>query len=190
MLCEPETAYGVVKLSACYATRNICNSNGMRHIWTRVLSGYGIFDNIDSMLISNILKALDGKPMVFSKGEQIWDFVYLDDIANALYLLSIKGKANEIYLVGSGNARPLKEYIEIMCEKLGKKDEMKLGTLPYGQKQVMYLAADISPLQRDTGWCPLVSFEEGIERVIEFYKTWKVQWKDLYWNEYRKCQKQ
>ncbi len=108
--------------------------------------------------------------MAFSKGEQIWDFLYMDDIANALYLLAKKGKNNRIYPVGSGKARPLKEYIAILCDKLGKSDEMVLGSIPYGEKQVMHLEADITKLKEDTGWEPEVEFEEGIERTIEFYK--------------------
>lgn len=171
-LCEPETAYGVMKLGACYGTRILCERYGMRHIWPRILSGYGIFDNVDSMLIANILNALEGRTLAFSKGEQIWDFVFMDDIAEALFAIAERGKNNAIYPIGSGKAKVLKEYIEIMCRKLGVWDETALGRVPYGKKQIMYLAADISKLTSDTGWVPKVEFEEGIQRVIEFYKNW------------------
>lgn len=173
MLCEPENAYGVMKLCACYTTRILCKRYNMRHIWTRVLSGYGTYDNVDSMLISNILNSLNGRPLKFSRGEQIWDFVYMDDIAEALYLIAEKGNTNEIYPIGSGEARPLKDYIEILCEKLGESMESGLGKIPYSEEQVMHLEADISKLKKDTGWMPKVSFEEGIERVIKFYREWK-----------------
>ena len=173
MLCEPENAYGVMKLCACYATRIVCERYHMRHIWTRVLSGYGIYDNEDSMLISNILKSLNGKSLEFSQGEQVWDFVHMDDIANALFLIAQKGKGNEIYPIGSGKARPLKEYMKVLCDKLGESVENGLGKVPYSEKQVMYLEADISKLQEDTGWKPMISFEEGIEQVIEFYRKMK-----------------
>lgn len=169
-LCTPENAYGIMKLCACYSTRILCGQYGIRHIWPRILSGYGKYDNENSMLISNILNALKGQEMAFSKAEQIWDFLYMDDIANALYLLAKKGKNNQIYPIGSGKARPLKDYIAVLCEKLGKSDEMVLGGIPYGKKQVMHLEADITRLKEDTGWEPEVEFEEGIERVIEFYK--------------------
>ncbi len=169
-LCTPENAYGITKLCACHSTRVLCQKYGIRHIWARILSGYGKYDNDNSVLISNILNALKGQKMAFSKGEQIWDFLYMDDIANALYLLAKKGKNNRIYPVGSGKARPLKEYIAILCDKLGKSDEMVLGSIPYGEKQVMHLEADITKLKEDTGWEPEVEFEEGIERTIEFYK--------------------
>ena len=171
-LCEPENAYGVMKLCACYATRMMCKRYDMRHIWTRILSGYGMYDNINSMLFSNILNSLNGKEMKFSKGEQIWDFVYMDDIADALYLIAQKGKTDAIYPIGSGEAKPLIDYIKVLCAKLGKSGENGLGEVPYSKNQVMHLEADISQLKEDTGWEPQVSFEDGIERVIEFYKTW------------------
>lgn len=170
-LCTPENAYGITKLSACHSTRILCQKYGIRHIWPRILSGYGKYDNKYSVLVSNIINVLEGRQMKFSKGEQIWDFLYMDDLAEALYLLAKKGKDNQIYPIGSGKARPLKEYIAVLCDKLGKTDEMVLGEIPYGEKQIMHLEADISKLKRDTGWEPRVEFEEGIERVIEYYKT-------------------
>lgn len=184
-LCTPDSAYGIMKLSACYATRLLCKKYNIRHIWPRILSGYGIYDNIGSILISTILKSMDGKKLEFSKGEQIWDFVYLDDIANALFLIARKGQNGAIYPVGSGDARPLKDYIRILCEKLGKLDDMELGKISYTDTQIMHLEADISRLQEDTGWKPEVSFEDGIVKVIEFYKDWKPRWEQKY-NELRK----
>lgn len=172
-LCEPETAYGVMKLGACYGTRILCEKYDMRHIWPRILSGYGIYDNLDSMLIANILNALEGRELAFSKGEQIWDFLFMDDIAEALFAMAERGKNNAIYPVGCGKPKVLKEYIEILCSKLGVWDEAALGRVPYGKKQIMYLAADISNLVADTGWTPKVEFEDGIQRVIEFYKNFR-----------------
>ena len=68
-------------------------------------------------MIANIVNSLHHRPLEFSKGEQIWDFVYMDDIANALYLIAKKGKNHAIYPIGSGKARPLKEYYKIMFDQ-------------------------------------------------------------------------
>ena len=54
---------------------------------------------------------------------------------------------------------------------------MELGKIPYSDTQIMHLEADISKLQADTGWKPEVDFEDGIVRVINFYKEWIVKWK-------------
>ena len=177
-LCEPESMYGVMKLCVCYATRILCRRFNMRHIWMRILSGYGKYDNKYSLIVSAILDKLDGKPLKFSEGKQIWDFVYMDDVANAFYLAARRGKNNAIYAIGSGKARYLKEYIKILCEKLGEDAESGLGELPYSDSQIMHLEADISKLQEDTGWKPEMEFEDGIERVIAFYKEWKPWWEE------------
>lgn len=186
-LCMPETAYGIMKLCACHSTRFLCQKYGIRHVWARILSGYGFFDNMSSVLVAAILNCLNGKKMEFSKGEQIWDFVYMDDIANALYLIAKKGRDQAIYPIGSGKARPLQEYIRILCEKLGKPEDMELGKIPYSESQIMHLEADISKLQEDTGWQPEIEFEEGIEKVIAFYRDWKIRWEERYqkWSKER-----
>lgn len=173
LLCQPETAYGIMKLSACYATRFLCNKYNMRHIWLRILSGYGIYDNVNSMLISNIIKSINKQDLAFSKGEQIWDFIHMDDIAGAMYAVSQRGTANAIYPIGSGEAKPLYEYIKIMCGILGEDWKKSIGKVSYSENQVMYLSADISELTRDTGWKPQIAFEDGIRQVIEFYRTWR-----------------
>ena len=183
-VCRPENAYGVMKLSACHATRLVCEKCDMRYLWTRIMSAYGIYDNVSSVLISTILNAMDGKELYFSKCEQIWDFVYVDDVANALYLMAVRGKHGEIYPLGSGAARPLKEYIYTLCSKLEKLDSMRFGKLEYSQHQIMHLEADIHQLEVDTQWYPQIDFDTGIEKTIDFYKQWKIEWEDVFWKRY------
>ncbi len=170
MVCNPETAYGIMKLCACYATRFLCNQHGIRHVWVRILSGYGLYDNPDSMLIANIIKSINHEKLAFSKGEQIWDFTYMDDIADALLAVARYGKDGAIYPIGSGEARPLKEYMRILCDALGEDYTEAIGKVPYSKKQIMYLEADNSEILKDTGWKPEVSFDEGIKKVITFYR--------------------
>ena len=98
----------------------------------------------------------------------------MDEIANALYLIAKYGRNHAIYPIGSGKARPLKEYIKIMCDQLGEDIREGLGKIPYSPDQIMYLEADSSNLIADTGWKPQVEFEEGIRRVIDFHKSWDV----------------
>lgn len=169
-VCTPENAYGAMKLCCCHSTRILCKDLGIRYIWPRILSAYGIYDGMGTMLMSAVIKGLERKKLEFTAGEQIWDFLYFDDLANALYLLAKKGTDGEIYPVSSGRPRPLKNFIHILCEKLGCLENMELGKIPYGKSQIMHLEADISKLQKDTGWEPRVEFEDGIERVIEFYR--------------------
>ena len=166
----PENGYGIAKLCAGQMTRIACKQKGMRHIWTRILSIYGPYDGENTMVMSTIYKLLNSEKPSCTKGEQMWDFLYSKDAALAMRLLGEKGTDGRTYCIGSGKARPLKEYIDILCKKLKVMDSSKIKIIPYGQGQVMHLEADISKLKKDTGWLPKVSFEDGIEQVIQFYR--------------------
>jgi nucleoside-diphosphate-sugar epimerase len=72
--------------------------------------------------------------------------------------------------LGSGEARPLKEYILALRDAVDKKGRLALGAVPYSPTQVMYLCADPSALTEDTGWKPQISFAEGIEKTVEWVK--------------------
>ena len=100
----------------------------------------------------------------------MWDYIYSSDAANALYLIGEKGKDKAVYCIGSGKKRPLREYVEIIKKETGFEGEPKFFERPYSDTQVMFLCADIKELSEDTGFSPLVSFEEGIRRTIAFRK--------------------
>lgn len=163
----PENGYGYGKLCAGQMTRDLAHNLGLRHIWVRILSVYGPNDGGGSMVMSALEKLRDGEIPEFTKGEQKWDYLYSGDAAEAFTLLGEKGADGKVYVLGSGNARPLAEYIEELRRTAAPNGKVNLGTVPYGEKQVMFLCADISELQRDTGWKPTTDFADGIRRIIE-----------------------
>lgn len=170
--CYPENAYGIAKLSANYFSSIKCEQYGIRHIWPRILSAYGFYDNINSILVNTILRAIQSEKLLFSKGDQIWDFVFLEDVAEAIYLIAVRGNEGVCYPIASGNARPLKEFLLILGEQMDCLDKMEFGAIPYSDKQIMYLSGNISKLTEDTGWYPKTEFEDGIRKTIEFYTNW------------------
>lgn len=163
----PENGYGYGKLCAGQMTRDLAHNLGLRHIWVRILSVYGPNDGGGSMVMSALKKLRDGEIPEFTKGEQKWDYLYSGDAAEAFTLLGEKGADGKVYVLGSGNARPLAEYIEELRRTAAPNGKVNLGAVPYGEKQVMFLCADISELQRDTGWKPTTDFADGIRRIIE-----------------------
>lgn len=173
-VAKPETAYGCAKLSASLMSKVLAEQLGIIHIWTRIFSVYGPNDGENTLVMSTIRGILNGESPEYTKGEQLWDYLYCDDIAKALYLLSIKGKAGEIYCIGSGKQKQLKEYIEIIKNQINADINLKLGVVPYSKNQVMNLAVDISKLANDTGFYPEIEFEEGIRRTIKWYKGRKI----------------
>lgn len=165
----PENGYGMAKLCAGQMSRIECNKRGIKHIWTRILSVYGPYDNEASMIVQTIQKLLQGEKPVFTKAEQLWDYLYCEDAARALFLLGKSGKGNKTYCIGSGKAHKLVDYIYMLRDQINPESPLGIGEIPYGKNQVMYLCADIKDLQEDTGFQPKVSFEEGIRNTI----SWK-----------------
>lgn len=161
----PETGYGIAKLCAGQMTKELASQLEIKHIWVRVLSVYGPNDTENSMVMSTINKLKNNIVPQFTKGEQMWDYLYSQDAAKAFYLLGEKGIGGKTYVLGSGNARPLNEYIKIIRDEINPDCEIALGAIPYAEKQVMHLEADISELKKDVGFEPCVRFSEGIKTL-------------------------
>lgn len=168
--CFPENGYGMAKLCAGQMSRVECEGLGIDHIWPRFLSVYGPYDGEKALIPILIRKCLNGEKTALTAGEQMWDYLYAEDAAGALYRLALYGKSGAIYPVGSGKARPLREYLETVRDMIDPSVELGFGEIPYGDKQVMHLEADISALKADTGFEPKVSFEDGIRETIEWMR--------------------
>lgn len=166
---NPDNGYGIAKLASGKMSRILCNQLGIRHNWCRILSAYGPGDGAHTMVMSTIIKFLNGEDCDFTKGEQQWDFCYNGDIANAFYLVAEKGKPDAIYTIGSGKTKSLKEYITAIRDIAAPNAKCNFGAVDYFPNQVMYLCADITDLQRDTGFEPTVDFETGIKNTVEWY---------------------
>ncbi len=165
----PLNGYGMAKLCAGQMSRVACRQKGIRHIWIRILSIYGPFDGMRSLVSMAIDKISRGERASFTKGEQLWDYMYSGDAAIAMAELAERGRDGGIYCLGSGSVRPLHEYVEIIHDSINKDAELGLGDIPYAAGQVMYLKADISELVRDTGYTPSTKFEDGIKKTISWY---------------------
>lgn len=166
----PENGYGIAKLTAGKMSRILANKYNIKHIWTRIFSVYGPYDREETMIMTSIKSMLNGYSPDYTKGEQIWDYIYSEDVAKAMYLIAKNGSNNEIYCIANGKSKPLKEYIKILKNKINKDIKLKLGTIPYSDKQVMNLNVDTNILKTNTGFIPETTFEEGIEKTINWYK--------------------
>ena len=163
----PEMGYGIAKLCAGQMTRELAHQCGMEHNWVRILSVYGPNDGAQSMVMSTIHKLQNGEVPQFTKGEQMWDYLYSGDAARAFRLVGEKGINGKTYVLGNGKARPLADYIKIIRDEVNPKAKIDLGAIPYAPKQVMYLQADVEELRRDTGFKPEMRFDEGIKKILE-----------------------
>ena len=177
---HPENGYGMAKLCAGQMSRVVCAKKKMRHIWTRILSVYGPYDGSGSMVMSAVRKIGSGEAAAFTPGGQMWDYLYSRDAAQIFYALAEKGTDGAVYCIGSGQARELKSYIkdidnvlqEYRGEVIKETEEeqearLGIGQIPYAEKQVMYLCADTTLLEKQIGQIPHTDFKEGIRSILE-----------------------
>lgn len=168
--CFPVNGYGIAKLCAGQMTRLTCGQEGLRHVWARILSVYGPGDGPLSVIPTIMDKLLKGEKPALTAGEQEWDFCYSADAAEALSLMAAYGTDGKVYPIGSGKTRRLRECFELVRDEIDPALPLGIGELPYPPNQVMHLQADLTPLRRDTGFEPRVSFEEGIRETVKAYR--------------------
>lgn len=175
MPCAPDNGYGIAKLDAGRMSRLECRKLGIRHEWCRIVSLYGPFDGQYTMVMSGIYKMLKGERPQYTKGDQVWDYIYSKDAARAFRLVAEKGKDGSIYCFGTGKTRLLRDYILAIRDAVNPELEVGLGELPYYPNQVMHLEADISNLTADTGFVPAYTFEEGIRETVAWAREQRRQ---------------
>ena len=80
--------------------------------------------------------------------------------------MALNGRDGAVYVLGSGQARPLREYVEIIRDVINPACTIGFGEVPYRKDQVMHLEADITELTKDTGWVPSTKFDDGIRMIL------------------------
>ena len=160
---SPFCGYGAAKVAACYLTKQRAQELGIEWVWGRIFSVYGRYEPAQRLLpyIMDSLKA--GKDISLSSCRQNWDFLYGTDVGEALLAMAENGRNGEIYNIADGRYRPLKEYVEEMVGIYGGKAHVLYGVDP---KPFVSLQPSIAKMQRDTGWYPKVSFEQGIRSLM------------------------
>jgi len=167
---NPVTAYGVAKLATGLLTRKMSEMSGMLHTWVRLLAAYGPGDDTKHLIPSVIQTLLSGKKPSLTKGEQLWDYMYVADAANALCRIAVSGAIGTFNLA-SGETVQIRNLVEHIRDLVDPLLPLGLGDVSYGPDQIMHLEADISRLRSATGWKPEISLDEGLRRTVEWYKT-------------------
>ena len=163
----PRTGYGVAKLAAGQLSRLLCAQLGIRHCHARILSVYGGADRPETIVSTCVDAMLRGEAPALTDCTQVWDFLHVKDAARALYLLLQKGRGGAVYPVGSGQAKPLREYVLGIQRLTGCERTPRFGDRQLAADAVRYLCADVSALTADTGFVPEITFEQGILQTIE-----------------------
>ncbi len=162
--------YGVGKVLAHELCKPIANAIGIDLIWTYITNAYGVGEKSPRFINTTLRKIIHNEPLDFTAGTQNYDFVYIDDVANAFYLIGLHGKANKGYMIGSGNARPLKEFIIEMCNANAGDNKPLFGNVPFTGVNVDIDTFNITEIVNDCGFKAEISFAEGTRRTIEWLK--------------------
>ncbi len=165
---NPETAYAIAKCRAFEYGLKACEQYNIKFYWPRLLSAYGPGDKSRTLIMSCLNAAKNKQKIALTACEQIWDFIYVDDVADALLKIIRNGRPMVKYPISSGTGKHLYEYIERIAHITQYNDLIKgIGQKEYAEEQVMYLVGNIDVLCRDTGFLPTVSFENGISNIWE-----------------------
>ncbi|MGE5630062.1 MAG: NAD-dependent epimerase/dehydratase family protein [Caulobacteraceae bacterium] len=163
---NPNTAYGACKLACYNILKTLSKQVALPFTWVRVFSVYGEGDNSNT-LISYLFRCFkaDEAPKL-TRGDQLWDFLYAEDAAAALYLLGEKGKCG-LYNLAFGESRPLKEFVIEARDSVSPNSKLDFSSDILNG--VVELRANVDKIKSDLGWKPIVGFREGILRMWSGY---------------------
>jgi nucleoside-diphosphate-sugar epimerase len=165
----PATLYGTCKHSLQIMLEASARQTGLSAAWGRIFFLYGPHEHPDRLVSSVICSLLKGEPACCSHGNQIRDFLYVEDVADAFIALlesNVTGPVN----VASGCPIALRDIIYKIAEKIDRKDLIQLGVLPVSVHEPHLLVADVSRLTNEVGWLPKYNLDRGLEQTIAWWK--------------------
>ncbi|MCW4442356.1 dTDP-glucose 4,6-dehydratase [Vibrio splendidus] len=179
---EPSSPYSASKASSDHLVRAWLRTYGLPTMVTNCSNNYGPYHFPEKLIPLVILNALEGKDLpIYGKGDQIRDWLYVEDHARALYKVVTEGKVGETYNIGGHNEKRNLEVVNTICDIL---DTLVPKESAYGE-QITYVqdrpghdrryAIDSSKMQRELGWTPEETFETGLRKTVQWYldnSTW------------------
>ena len=162
--------YGSGKLVAHTMAMSVAASIGIDLIWAEITNAYGIGELSARMVNTTLRKIIHGENPQFTAGTQNYDFVYIDDVARAFYLIGKNGKPFNDYLIGSSTARPLREFLLEMKNSVAPNLDFIFGDVPFTGVDLPLEKYDCRKTEEDTGFKASISFAEGTRRTIEWLK--------------------
>jgi nucleoside-diphosphate-sugar epimerase len=166
--CHPVTAYGKAKLATGIAALGLCETLKIKGTWARVFSVYGPGDHLQTFISYLIQCFVQNEVPSLSTCRQKWDYLYITDAAAAITSL-VEKQGTGIYNIGSGETVVLREVAETIKTQMGVKTSVGYGLKLDGP--LLHLEADITRLQKQTGWQPKVSLADGLAKTIQSFQN-------------------
>ena len=183
----PSSPYSASKASSDHLVRAWLRTYGLPTIVTNCSNNYGPFHFPEKLIPLMILNALDGKPLpVYGNGQQIRDWLFVEDHARALYKVVTEGEIGETYNIGGHNEKANIDVVRTICDLLEELAPNKPAGVAKYEDLITYAkdrpghdvryAIDAAKIGRELGWKPQETFESGIRKTVEWYLNNKKWW--------------
>jgi nucleoside-diphosphate-sugar epimerase len=166
---KPSTLYAASKLSLSILGQQLAKDAGIRFAWARIFYLYGDNENPRRMVPALINALRSGDTFAASTGEQIRDYLHVNDVASALWFM-VEHQLNGIFNVSSGEPVAVRALMETIGDILGRKDLIKFGELPSRHWEPKFICGDNGKL-RDHGWMPQFGLRPGLEDTIRWWQN-------------------
>ncbi|MGY6625540.1 dTDP-glucose 4,6-dehydratase [Acinetobacter johnsonii] len=174
----PSSPYSASKASSDHLVRAWQRTYGLPTIVTNCSNNYGPYHFPEKLIPLVILNALDMKPLpIYGKGDQIRDWLFVEDHARALYQVVTEGVVGETYNIGGHNEKQNIEVVKTICkildelkpESTGQKYETLITFVKDRPGHDLRYAIDAAKIEKELGWTPQETFETGIRKTVEWY---------------------
>lgn len=163
--------YGVAKHACRLILEDYCKNIGQQFVWMQFSNIFGVGNKTGNLVSYTLGELLAGKEATFGPALQPYDFIYVDDLIEAVYRLGANDTKKSFYYIGSGSPRILKDYLLRIGELAGCADKVGIGIRPDdGIKYTMDMFCN-KDLVETIGEYVCTSFVDGIEKTIEWLKT-------------------
>lgn len=161
--------YGSGKLVAHTMCKAVAADIGIELLWAMITNAYGIGEKSPRLVNTTIQKCIRGESPQFTSGTQNYDFVYIDDVAKAFYLIGKNGQPFCEYLIGSSNAKPLKKFLLEMKAEIAPELDFIFGDIPFTGINQPLSEFDCSKTEQDTGFRAEITFAEGCRLTRDWW---------------------
>lgn len=177
--------YSSSKASADLLVMAYYRTYGLPVTISRCSNNYGPYHFPEKLIPLMIANALADKPLpVYGNGENVRDWLYVEDHCRAIDLIIHAGKVGEVYNVGGHNEKRNIDIVRIICQELGKPESLIVHVEDRKGHDRRY-AIDPAKIHRELGWLPETKFEDGIKKTIKWYLDHKKWWQDIINGEYQ-----
>ena len=169
-LTKPITLYAATKVALSTILQQFAQITEMEVAWIRLFYQYGPMEDERRLIPGIISSLLRDEVVKTTKGEQIRDFLHIEDVASAIWAVA-KSNVSGVVNVGSGQPVTVGQILLELGNLLGKPDLIHLGALPYRPNDPMFICANNELLIKKTDWTPKYNLTTGLKNTIEWYKV-------------------